>query len=286
MPRQEPVIDVVAGKRSAFCSAMLTIVTTGLVVFVVIGFATHAGSPNNCGLAEIKQLNATCLREQWENHHKRWQAEFAFDIAGGVASATAIPPILVLNDIFRAHGQGSHVMTPAFIMSSGIRILELTFRAGVGMHSDWVASSWGTPDGNNVPHLSDQDLRALSISYATTMSQGLWLFAMDYLLLGVGLIAASLCAYKCDKALPRWWAHLGIFAGVLGVINFLLELGRLGSWFLMSEISGVTVGLMGFLLLPIWLFVLGCTLERASRSAGQRLMAGDEGSSLELPNTA
>ena len=50
----------------------------------------------------------------------------------------------------------------------------------------------------------------------------------------------------------------GLVGGLLGVINFLLELGRLGSWMLASEIAGVTMGLLGFIILPIWYVLLPC----------------------------
>ena len=43
-------------------------------------------------------------------------------------------------------------------------------------------------------------------------------------------ISASLLTYKCANTMPRWWAHVGLFAGIIGIINFMVELGRLGSY--------------------------------------------------------
>jgi len=64
----------------------------------------------------------------------------------------------------------------------------------------------------------------------TVRSQGMWLFAMDYLFLAFGQIAMSQLVYKCANTMPRWWAHLGMVAGFVGLINFLVELGRLGTY--------------------------------------------------------
>ena len=47
-------------------------------------------------------------------------------------------------------------MLPAFIAAAFLRILELTFRAGVHMHSNWMADQWV---------LSDLDTRDLLIAY-------------------------------------------------------------------------------------------------------------------------
>lgn len=112
---------------------------------------------------------------------------------------------------------------------------------------------------------------------------------MDYLFVGMGMLAASMCAFKAPNTMPKSWAWLvgihalqstptalcvlfahciacgggvgnkqGLVGGLLGVINFLLELGRLGSWMLASEIAGVTMGLLGFIILPIWYVLLPC----------------------------
>ena len=55
----------------------------------------------------------------------------------------------------------------------------------------------------------------------------MWLWAMDYLLLGVGLISSAFAAYDCRDAFPRWWAHLGVFTGCLSCLIFVLFMFRL-----------------------------------------------------------
>lgn len=62
----------------------------------------------------------------------------------------------VVADIFRRAKQPSFVLAPAFIIASVIRILELTFRAGINMQADYMASTW---------ELSDEAMRTLTVSY-------------------------------------------------------------------------------------------------------------------------
>lgn len=38
--------------------------------------------------------------------------------------------------------------------------------------------------------------------------------------------------------------------------------GRFGAWRLLSEVSGIFLGVFGFVLIPVWLVVLGCTLGK------------------------
>ena len=52
-------------------------------------------------------------------------------------------------------------MVPAIAAACGVRILEFTFNAGASMHSNWMAREW---------HLTDQDLKSLTISFLVRAS--------------------------------------------------------------------------------------------------------------------
>jgi len=64
----------------------------------------------------------------------------------------------------------------------------------------------------------------------TTESQGLWLWALDYLFLGIGLTAASFTAYDYGR-LSRTWAHLVRCIIWFGTLNVAWVGARLTLWF-------------------------------------------------------
>lgn len=259
---QPLALDVASGKRSAYLSSLLTFITTILLILIATAYIRRT-SDAGCDFDSFKRLNVTCLREFWRNNDKLQPLTFSFQIVSAIAAFLLVPAIMVLNEIFRRNGRPSQVMLPAVAAACGVRILEFTFNAGASMHSNWMARSW---------HLTDQDLKSLTISYLTVRSQGMWLFAMDYLFLAFAQMSAAFLTYKCANTMPRWWGHLGVFSGIIGGINFLVELGRLGSWFRMSEIAFLLQALDGFILLPIWTLVLGCKLYSASSANAQQLM--------------
>lgn len=261
--QQRPLaLDVQSGKRAAYISGLLTIVTTVLLIVITTSFVKRS-EDHDCGYEEFKKLNIICLRRFWENNDDIQPIVFGFQIVSAVASFLLIPPIMVMNEIFRRNGRPSQVLMPAIAAACGVRILEFTFSAGALMHSNYVAREWT---------LTDNDLKALTLSYLTVRSQGMWLFAMDYLFLAIGQMSTSLLVYKCQNTMPRWWAHLGMFAGIIGIINFLVELGRLGSWYRMSEIGYLLQALDGFVLLPVWTLIMGCKLYTASAASTDALM--------------
>lgn len=103
------------------------------------------------------------------------------------------------------------------------------------------------------------------------VAAGTWLFAMDYLFLAFGQISAALLTYKCQNTMPRWWGHLGMVAGVIGLLNFLVELGRLGSY--VACYMGCMAGHAGSCGGPCWLVVPGGCVCPKSASCCRRSMA-------------
>lgn len=68
----------------------------------------------------------------------------------------------------------------------------------------------------------------------------------------------------------------GVFGAFLGILSFFMEIGRFGSWRLMSAVGGITMGVLGFIVQPIWVVWLGCTIESAINQSYRGSMIRDE----------
>lgn len=162
--------------------------------------------------------------------------------------------MFTLCDMYGWHFTETKIMASAFSISLFTNFLEFAVRAGERSVSDWLSGpNWNLP--------ADQ-LRGLTLSYFQQQGMWTWVFALDELLLGVALISAAVLALaRRPGVLPAWHSWLSVVAGILAVVNFGLELGRLGSWQTFSIIGGISTAVVGFILLPIWLITVGCYLE-------------------------
>jgi len=183
-----------------------------------------------------------------------------------LAALASVPPILSLADMFGTRVNATKVFVPCAVGAAAISAWGLLNAAGRSTTADWIYSSWT---------LGDDDLKALTLAYFVQRGSNTWLFALDELLIGIALLTIACLTYTVGQ-LPRWMAHLTVVAGALGIINFFLELARFGSWTLLSIISGLVAGLIGFVLLPVFYLGLGCYLkEPSNQAARESLMAAD-----------
>jgi hypothetical protein len=187
-------------------------------------------------------------------------------VFGALAALASIPPFLSLADVFGKRVATVKIFVPCAIGAATISTWGLLHAAGRSSTANWIYGSWT---------LSDDSLRALTLTYFVERGSNTWLFALDELLIGIALLTIALAIYKAGQ-LPRWMAHLCIVAGVLGILNFFLELARFGSWSLLSTISGLVAGVIGFVLLPIFYLGLGCYLAEPKNSAARESLMTDE----------
>lgn len=70
--------------------------------------------------------------------------------------------------------------------------------------------------------------------------------------------------------------------GALAFINFCVELARSGSWSLFSEIGFISVSVLGFVLIPIWVIWLACKIDSAvARGPGNHVaLSGEHDNSM------
>lgn len=213
-----------------------------------------------------------CVQQFWKGQRDSFTTTFLFDILEALGALLVIPVVLLFADMFGSYQIECRFMVPAFVFSFAVNAAELAIRAGERTVSGWIAGpSWD---------LEPAQLRAVTLAYIQGQGQFSWLFAMDEVMLGVGLICAASLCFRFG-IMPRWHGWLSLVAGILAVINFGLELGRLGSWQTFSIFGGISTAVVGFILIPIWLVTIGCYLEvfaPPGDSRGASLMDDDAGS--------
>ena len=100
-------------------------------------------------------------------------------------------------------------------------------------------------------------------------SRTLWLFAMDEMLLTIGLSTAAFLVYTSrGHSLPfaTGFAHLSALIAAVALVGFGFHVGRLFSWQPMRAAAAVTTALVYMVLLPCWLVWLGVQLRNRSEA--------------------
>lgn len=216
--------------------------------------------------------DTTCIHKFWDAQRASFPLSLTFDIVEAFGTFLTIPAVFTLCEMYGWHFVESKVMATAFAVQLGTNFLEFTVRAGERGVTDWLTGpSW---------NLHADQLRSITLSYIQQQGQFTWLFAMDELLLGIALLAAAVLGLSRRPGLmPAWFSWLSVVIGVIAIINFGLELGRLGAWQTLSLVAGITAAAVGFILFPIWLIAVGCYLEvyAPSDSRGAPLMDEPEG---------
>jgi hypothetical protein len=242
-------------------------------VFIIIQATANASDPNSCKFSDFQQsvsrpdADPTCMQEFWKEQQATFGVALTFDLLEALGALIVIPVILVLGEMFGSYYTESKFMSAAFIFAFAVNVVELCVRAGERGTTDFL-TTWG---------LGTTELQSVTLTYIQVRGMFSWLFALDELVLGIGLICAATLGFRTSK-LPRWHSWLGVVTGVLAVVNFLLELARLGSWFTFSVIAGISMSVVGFILLPIWLITVGCYLQvyAPQDSRSDPLMGTDE----------
>ena len=282
-----------AGIRSGYLAAVLQFVATVVSIIAAVDSASH-GSPcgsgphHNSSFVVMQQSlreggntteQAACLNAIWSTRHSRAALSIAAQLLTAAAAWLYMPVVLCIADVLRIVSRGaSRLLFPAFFTFSVITTLELVFTAGLTTTTTWMWSTWD---------LDVEALRMLTIAHWVARSTTVWFFALDLLCLGVGMLSIWYAAKGEGRdgtgGVPRCLAHLSLAIGVLCAIYFVLELARFGSWVKFSQISFLVLGIVGFILIPIWLVVWSRTLSRLQRSGGMRSLIENSSHSGRIP---
>ena len=169
-----------------------------------------------------------------------------------------------------ANRPSTSLLVYAFVTGAVLTIVEFTSEIGLATMSDWMAQ-WPIL---RAPMPSPQPgeltpAQSFEISYLLVTSRTIWLYAMDSLLLGLALCAASYLTYTAPaSSVKKGHAHLGLLIAFLSLLDFFFEITRLVNWQASSNGAIVTTLLVDAILLPIWILWLGASLRKISLEGG------------------
>jgi len=119
----------------------------------------------------------------------------------------------------------------------------------------------------------------LELSYMMNRGLTSWVNAFEWICL-----SAIFLILFIDIALAKWqrnlsendvkftitWASLGLIIGLLGWLEFVSDILRTKNWRVFSKVSHTIAVINLWLLLPVWLLMLGMKLPKMKRSLGNR----------------
>ena len=183
----------------------------------------------------------------------------------------AIPVISTLGQVLGGGVRSSSaLLVYAFVAGAILTVVEFVSEVGTATMSDWM-SQWpilsqpkAAPDpGELTP------VQSFEISYLLATSRTIWLYAMDNLLLGMTLGAASYLTYTTPRStISKGHAHLGLLIALLCICDFFFEVTRLVNWRFSSNGAIATTLLIDSFFLPMWLLWLGASLRTVNLEGG------------------
>ena len=263
--------DLRVAAHASFLSSFLMFISA---ILFASGFSAEwegrTKDPMQAHIEEYKALNTTLIKELWADRRRARVPYMLGDGFGVVAWVCMMPGVASLAEVSGGEQRSStKLLTSAFSVAAIITVVDFTFQAGLVTTADWV-STW--PLLSDDAHAHDGGfgaLQALELNYLIANSRTNWLFAIDELMLTLGMSAAAYLTHTSKQLSGRWGAFSGVGA-FLGFVGFVFHAGRIapGLWTDMSHGAHVMTALLEMLVLPIWTLWLGTILRALSATPG------------------
>ena len=213
-------------------------------------------------------LNATYVRDIWDARRSAGPCYVISELIEAFAWALALPAIIALGDMIGGLRSCAKISSVCFTIAAISSMINFTFQAGLTSTVDWMLS-WDSMSSTQIEEDLNNNkfsaIQSLEISYMVAQSRTIWLFAMDDLLLSVGLFSLSFLVLKTrEKALSKCFAFYGIFLSLFAFIGFICEVLRFVNWFeFRIASSAINAFIMG-VFFPLWLLLFACQLKGAA----------------------
>jgi len=187
-----------------------------------------------------------------------------------------------------------HITLFVIALAGGIcelvsNLLMTGVRGAASFLTNFEMSDWGlNGDGNG----DGVGWRALEISYIMTRGLSTWINAFEWISLSAIFTILFVLVSSEHKHLREGavtfdfsWAILGQVIGILAFCEFVSELLRTSSWLVWSRFSHAISIINLWILLPIWLILLGMKLPKIRESyyaSAQEVIVTDEQTNPDL----
>jgi len=253
-----------------------------LLIFGLIEAASKTS--NSDGFRSEIDLDADFIKSRWE-FRRLW---IGVTISSGLVNALAwvifTIPMLQLAWILSLGGRRNVWMHAAIVIlclgSSFTEFISLLFNVGISNVGEWISKDINLHkwlDETNGGTQGDDNIgwRVLELSYTIFTGMAIWVEAFEWLamfmiLTLIYISSRSLVATGSEDrpsfTFGRCWAHLGLFIGLLSLIDFSAQVLRFTNWTYFTNISVFFGMLNRLILLPVWLCLLSCQLPAAANS--------------------
>jgi len=254
----------------------------GNLFLIIYGFEEAKNGSINSSLA--RKLDPGYIKERWAFRRDWSGITISSSLVNALAWVIFTIPIFQLAWILSLGGKRNVWMHAAIVVlcigSSFTEFISLLYNVGVSNVGEWISrdinlDKWLDKTNGGSDNADDVGWRVLELSYTIFSGMGLWVEAFEWLamfmLLSLIYISTRSLVATGSEDQPsftfgRVWAHLGLFIGLLSLIDFAAQVLRFTNWTYFTEISVFFGVLNRLILLPIWLCLLACQLPAAAAS--------------------
>ncbi|KAJ1636382.1 hypothetical protein T492DRAFT_959484 [Pavlovales sp. CCMP2436] len=162
-------------------------------------------------------LDEDLLRQLWEYRAVSANLSIVASAITTLSFFLLLATVMSLADCFDQHSghkASKTMLVPAFLFAAALVVLDLTFNAGQTTTSAFIYDMWT---------VDYQTLKALEISYVMTNSREMWMKAVVWVFLGVGMSTAAYLNGRSNM-LYSSWTFLSVLIALLRVSFFLLPI--------------------------------------------------------------
>jgi len=251
------------------------------LLFLLVANILEAIERNNFPRLEfdkLKELDPDAIKTTFRNRNS-WH--FFFDFASmfsAIALFALLIPIFQVSWILSRGGKRKitlHITLFIVALAGGLcELIAQLLMAGVRGMASFLSTrfemdNWSLNDSGN----DAVGWRALEIAYMMTRSLTTWVNAFECLsLFGIYTILFILVSAEKKEVkegavtFNKAWAALGLGIGLFSVIEFTSELLRTQSWFFWMRFSHVIAIINLWILIPVWLIMLGIKLPQMRKA--------------------
>mmetsp|Transcript_23917 Transcript_23917/g.55809 ORF Transcript_23917/g.55809 Transcript_23917/m.55809 type:complete len:279 (+) Transcript_23917:80-916(+) len=234
------------------------------IVFVSLNLKHQS----NNDFDELYDLDSNYLQDRWDHRFANERLHRASSIINTFAWFLFAIPMIEISWALSRGGKrlvGVHAAIAGFALAGSItELISRLMSIGIYGASRWVSSSFNLdqwlPDSENDGSNDGVGWKVLEVAFILVEGVSLWIDAFEWLALAFILILLyySVGTQSDDqRAMPMWWARLGLASALLSIIDLTADILRIEEWMLFTRISMLFTVLNTLIILPVWLLILG-----------------------------
>lgn len=266
------------------CIVATILFFVGNLFLIIVGVLDAQSRTENSSVYEMN-LNPDFIKLRWEFRRNWIGVTMSSSLINALAWLIFTIPILQLAWILSLGGRRNVWMHAAIVIlclgASFTEFISLLFQVGVSNVGEWISKDinlerWIIDTTNGSANTVDNiGWRVLELSYTVFTGMSMWVEAFEWLAMFMILtliyissrtLVATGSEDRPSFTFGRCWAHLGLFIGLLSLIDFAAQVLRFTNWVYFTNISVFFGVLNRLILLPVWLCLLSCQLPAAANS--------------------